>query len=55
MCGQEGVPEDCVKYRSWYMAQLAYISLSCYVCNESSNKALSFRKNNNVTLIKLND
>jgi hypothetical protein len=28
MCGQGGVPEDCVKYRSWYMAQLAYSSLS---------------------------
>ena len=45
MCGQGGVPEDCVKYRSWYMAQLTYSSLSCYVCNESSNKALSFKKN----------
>jgi hypothetical protein len=28
MCGQGGVPEDCVKYRSWYMAQLTYSSLS---------------------------
>jgi hypothetical protein len=44
MCGQGGVPEDCVKYRSWYMAQLTYSSLSCYECNESSNKALSFKK-----------
>jgi hypothetical protein len=44
MCGQGGVPEDCVKYRSWYMAQLTYSSLSCYVCNESSNKVLSFKK-----------
>jgi hypothetical protein len=44
MCGQGGVPEDCVKYRSWYMAQLTYSSLSCYVCNESSNKALFFKK-----------
>jgi hypothetical protein len=42
MCGQGGVPEDCAKYRSWYMAQLTYSSLSCYVCTESSNKALSF-------------
>jgi hypothetical protein len=40
MCGQGGV-----KYRSWYMAQLTYSSLSCYVCNGSSNKALAFKKN----------